>query len=296
MNHILTRACILACVVAGLALGALAGLGGLQAAEAVIGLIDTPEKAKEAQAAWAAKLGKPAQWANSAGMKFQFIPPGEFEMGAQDGDADAKPHKVRLTEPFYIGTYEVTREEWKAITKLEHSRYFPGPRHPMTYVNWYDTEAFFAALNKAEGLTNAVAKCRLPTEAEWEFAARAGTKTRYYSGDSEADLDKAGWHEKNGGGAPHPVGQKLPNAFGLYDMLGNVWEWCGDAYDPDYYSKSPAENPPGPKVEYPYEYTVLRGGACLFGPTFCTVWHRDHSEAERTFKHVGLRVMQPIKP
>jgi formylglycine-generating enzyme required for sulfatase activity len=266
------------------------------AAEATIGLIDSPAKAKATQSAWAAKLGKPVQWSNAEGMKFQLIPPGEFDMGAKNGDKDAPSHRVRLTEPYYLGTYEVTREEWQKITKREQSRYFPGPREPMNYVNWYDSEAFFATLNKMDAITNAVAKYRLPTEAEWDFAARAGTTTRYYTGDTEANLDKAGWYEKNSGGTPHNVGEKAPNAFGLYDMLGNLWEWCGDCDDADYYPKSPPENPPGQKCEYPYEYNVLRGGACLFSTNFCTAWHRDHTEAERTFKDVGLRVVLPIRP
>ena len=264
--------------------------------DATVGLIDSAENARAVQAAWAAKLNKPIQWTNPTGMKFQLIPPGEFDMGVKDGDKDAPLHRVRLTEPFYLGTYEVTREEWEKITKHKQSNYFPGARQPINYIKWYDSQNFLAKLNKAEGITNSVAMYRFPTEAEWEYAARAGTKTRYYTGDTEADLDKAGWYEKNSGGATHPVGEKAPNAFGLYDMLGNVWEWCGDFYDPEYYTKSPPENPPGQKGEYPYEYTILRGGSFAFSANFCTTWHRDHSEAERTFKHIGLRVALPIKP
>ena len=265
------------------------------AQDASVALIDTPEKAKAAQVAWATKLGKPVQWSNSAGMKFQFIPPGEFEMGSKD-EVDAKPHRVRITQPFYLGTTEVTREQWEKIEKAQNSRFFPGPTQPMNYVDIYRADGFCAAMSKAEGITNAVAKYRLPTEAEWEFAARAGTSTRYYTGDTEADLVKAGWFEKNSGGTTHPVGEKAANAFGLYDVLGNVWEWTSDFYDPDFYTKAPAENPTLPKDEYPHEYSVLRGGSCLHDAKFCTAGHRDHFEPSRSLKCIGLRVVLPIKP
>ena len=265
----------------------------LDAADAVISVIDTPEKAKAAQAAWAAKLGKPVQWANSAGMKFQLIPPGEFEMGSKD-EADAKPHKVRLTRPFYLGTHEVTREQWEKVTNTKHSNYFPGAQQPINYVDSYRAEKFLAALGKMENMTNAV--YRLPTEAEWEYAAKAGASTRYYTGDTEKDLDRAGWFEKNSGGTTHPVGQKEPNAFGLYDMLGNVWEWCVDFYDKDYYLKSPADDPPPPKRQYPVEDGVVRGGSCLNDAGLCATAHRDCYELERADKHFGFRILLPIKP
>src|SRR5688572_29703136 len=177
--------------------GLLATCGAGFGQDATVALIDTPEKAKAAQAAWATKLGKPVQWSNPAGMKFQLIPPGEFDMGAKDGDPDAKLHRVRITQPFYLGTYEVTRQDWEKVSKSKHSNFFPGPTHPMNHIHHYAAVSFCAQLSKAEGITNAVAQYRLPTEAEWAFAARAGTATHYYTGNTEADLDKAGWYEKN---------------------------------------------------------------------------------------------------
>ncbi|MBI4025345.1 MAG: formylglycine-generating enzyme family protein [Verrucomicrobia bacterium] len=265
----------------------------IHAPDAAIALIDTPEKAKAAQAAWAAKLGQPVQWTNSVGMKFQLIPPGEFEMGSKDGDADAKLHKVRLTQPVYMGACEVTREQWEKVTNMKQSRYFPGPQQPINYVDAYKAHNFCAALSKLEGATNLV--YRLPTEAEWEYAAKAGAATRYYTGDTEKDLDRAGWFEKNSNGAAHPVGQKEPNAFGLYDMLGNVWEWCADFYDKDYYATAPSENPPPRKREYPCEDGVVRGGACFQDAKFCAAWHRDYYETSRADKHFGLRIVRPIQ-
>jgi formylglycine-generating enzyme required for sulfatase activity len=260
----------------------------LTAQDAGISLIDTPEKANAAQAAWAAKLGKPVQWTNAAGMKFQLIPPGEFDMGVKDGDKDAPLHRVKLTEPFYLGTYEVTRAEWEKIMKGKNSNFFPGPTHPMNHTHAYQADGFCAALSKLEGITNAVAQYRLPTEAEWEFACRAGMTT-------EPELDKVAWYEKNSGGTTHPVGQKTANAFGLYDMLGNVWEWTGDFYDTDFYTKGPKENPSLPKDEYPHEYRVVRGGSCFYDAKFCTTWHRDRYEPSRTLNNLGLRVVLPIK-
>ncbi|MBI4024221.1 MAG: formylglycine-generating enzyme family protein [Verrucomicrobia bacterium] len=299
MKPTLTRSCILACVAAALLLGAWFGMGHLQAAEATISLVDTPEKAKEAQAAWAAKLGKPVQWTNSVGMKFQLIPPGEFEMGAKDGEADAKPHKIKLTQPFYLGTCEVTREQWEKVTGKIHTTHFPGPQMPITSISLYFTDEFCAKLNKLENLAVKVPSdpaYRIPTEAEWEYAARAGTATRYYTGNTEKDLDRAGWYEKNSGATVHPVGQKEANAFGLHDMLGNVWEWCSDAYDKDYYTKGPVENPPGAKREHPHEDTVVRGGSFLHDPPLCAAAHRDRYEAERYNKDFGFRVVLPIMP
>lgn len=265
----------------------------VHAQEAGIAVIDTPEKAKAAQAAWAAKLGKPVQWSNAAGMKFQLIPPGEFDMGAKDGDKDAPLHRVRITEPFYLGTFEVTRAEWEKVTGKKHSNFFPGPTHPMNHIHHYTAASFCGQLSKADGFTNTV--YRLPTEAEWEYAARAGTTTRYHTGDSEADLDKAGWYEKNSGGTTHPVGQKAANAFGLHDMHGNVWEWTADFCDPDFYGKSPPENPSNPKPEFPNEYVAMRGGSCFFDASFCTSWHRDRYEPSRTLNHAGIRMLIPAK-
>jgi len=261
----------------------------LIAQEAAISLIDTPEKAKAAQAAWAAKLGKPVQWSNSFGMKFHLIPPGEFDMGVKDGDKDAPLHRVKLTEPFYLGTFEVTRQEWEKVMKGKSSNFFPGPKHPINHVHHYQANGFCAALSKAEGITNAVAMYRLPTEAEWEYACRAGMTT-------EPELDKVAWYEKNSGGTTHEVGQKTANAFGLYDMLGNVWEWTADFYDAEAYTKLPATNPSLPKDEYPHEYAVVRGGSCFYDAKFCTSWHRDRYEPSRTLNNLGLRVVLPIKP
>jgi formylglycine-generating enzyme required for sulfatase activity len=260
----------------------------LKAAEADLNLIDSPAKAKAAQTAWAAKLGKPMQWTNSVGMTFQLIPAGEFMMGSPSGQADETPHEVRLTRPFYMSTTKITRTQWTKVLGTVHSERFPGPNMPMICVHWYDANQFAGALSKLDKVNY-----RLPTEAEWEFAARAGSTTAYYTGDTEADLDKAAWYVKNSGSTLHPVAQKAPNAFGLYDMLGDTWEWCNDYYDKDYYGRSPVEDPTGPKLSL-YGYRVVRGGSIYFSAAFCRTTHRDYYQDSRMDKHFGCRIVLPV--
>ena len=281
-RHLVLGALVLgatACVALGAAL--------LGADNAPSPLIDTPAKAKAAQEACAAQLGKPVQWTNGAGMNFQLVPAGEFMMGSP-GDADAPLHRVRLTKPFYLATTEVTRAQWEALTGTVRSTYFPGAEMPINCVSWYEAQQFIGALSKKEGV-----KYRLPTEAEWEFAARGGATTRFPAGDAEQDLDRAGWFVKNSDNVLHAVGQKEPNAFGLQDMHGNAWEWCDDFYDPQSYAVSPLEDPKGPERSL-YRYRVLRGGSIFYGAGMCASGHRDYFQESRYEKHIGFRVLLPI--
>lgn len=256
--------------------------------------IDTPEKAREAQAAWARKLRQPVQWTNTIGMKFQLIPPGEFLMGSPDGDADAKPRWVTLTQPFNLGTYEVTRSQFKAVTNLEHSTYFPGPDMPINFITYDQAADFIAALNKKEKLDSNEGY-RLPYEAEWEYAARAGAPTHFPTGNSEKDLDKSGWYYGNSGDTTHPVGRKSPNAFGLYDMHGNIWEWCQDWYDPDYYRYGSPTDPKGPARTL-YWYRVLRGGSVYYGAKACRSCNRGFYQDSRSERTIGFRILIPLSP
>jgi formylglycine-generating enzyme required for sulfatase activity len=199
--------------------------------------------------------------AGSLGIEFVQIQPGEFTLGCSPGDGDCDPgespaHRVRITRPFQMGKYEVTQEQWKAAVGSNPS-FFRGDTLPVEQVSWNDLQGFLQRLNaRNDGF-----RYRLPTEAEWEYAARAGTTGKYAGASALAD---AAWYSGNSGGRTHPVGQKRPNAWGLYDMLGNVWEWCQDWYDVSYYSSSPAENPAGPSSG---RQRMLRGGSwALQGP------------------------------
>ena len=214
---------------------------------------------------------KPAQLAlgdpivNSIGMKMLLIPPGEFTMGSPDSDENAhdseKPqHRVKLTKLFYLSVYEVTQQQYEKVMgdrPWQGKLYAKdGPDNPATYVNWNDAVEFCRKLSKKEGV-----EYRLPTEAEWEYACRAGTTTAYSFGDDASQLGKYAWHYKNAWGIgekyAHRVGQKLPNPWGLYDMHGNAWEWCQDWYAP-YGSEKVVSDPMGTAQD---GGRVLRGGS-----------------------------------
>ncbi len=189
---------------------------------------------------------------NSLGMAFVYIPPGSFMMGSPSGesgrDNDEKQHRVTLTKGYYMQTTEVTQGQWE---KVMGSRPWSGKdyvqenaNNPAVYVSWEDCKAFIQRLNGKEGTH----KYRLPTEAEWEYACRAGSTTQFCFGDSDGQLGSYAWYDKNawdvGDKYAHGVGTKQPNNWGLYDLHGNVWEWCEDWYG-DYPSGS-VTDPTGP--------------------------------------------------
>ncbi|MDG2390934.1 MAG: formylglycine-generating enzyme family protein, partial [Planctomycetaceae bacterium] len=139
------------------------------------------------------------------------------------------PHQVTLTKAFELGVYEVTQEQYEAVMGENPSR-FKGAQNPVEKVSWDDAVEFCRKLSALPAETSPGYVYRLPTEAEWEYACRAGTTTVYSFGDSESDLGDYAWYNKNSGNTTHPVGGRKPNAWGLYDMHGNVWEWCQDRY------------------------------------------------------------------
>jgi formylglycine-generating enzyme required for sulfatase activity len=202
-------------------------------------------------------------------MDFALIPSGSFMMGDKTGDDEEKPvHKVAISKPFYIGKFEVTQEQWESVMASNPSR-FKGARNPVDRVSWEACQAFIKKLNAKFARSNLT--FALPTEAEWEYACRAGSTSRYCFGNREAGLSKYGWFENNAGGKTHPVGQKKPNAWGLYDMHGNVWEWCADRYDGDYYKKPPAIDPTGSTA---VTSRVLRGGSWSDPAPYCRSSYR----------------------
>ena len=161
---------------------------------------------------------------NSVGMKLAYIPPGEFTMGSPKNEPGRIPNetrsKVTFEKGFRIGVTEVTQQQWRQVMG-NNSAFSPGDNSPVEHVTWQEAVDFCQRLSEKEGK-----RYRLPTEAEWEYACRAGTSTAYYTGPNKAALGKAGWYLENSDNQSHPVGLKQPNAWGLYDMHGNVSEWC----------------------------------------------------------------------
>jgi formylglycine-generating enzyme required for sulfatase activity len=222
-------------------------------------------------------------------LKMVLIPPGEFLMGSSDSDKDAnvseKPqHRVQITKPFYLGKYLVTQEQWQTVMGNNPSSY-KSPKNPVEHVSWDDCQQFLDKLNAKSGPGGS--KFQLPSEVQWEYACRAGSTTRYCFGDDESGLDKYAWYGENAGKRTHPVGEKKPNAWGLYDMHGNVLEWCADWYDREYYAASPADDPTGPTSG---SRRVIRGGSWSFLARFCRSAYRVGSPPETRSNNVGLRV------
>jgi formylglycine-generating enzyme required for sulfatase activity len=207
------------------------------------------------------------------------IPGGKFIMGDKD-EVDAPPHEI-VVSAFLMDARLVTQDLYQKIMGTNPSRW-KGGTNPVEQLRWSDAAKFCNKRSEAEGLQPCydvqTLKCnfdangyRLPTEAEWEYACRAGTTTAYFFGDSPAKLGDYAWFQKNAGGHTRPVGQKKPNPWGLFDMTGNVWEWCNDFYKVDYYQESPRENPRGPNET---GKMVLRGGAFKFSDENCRSGYR----------------------
>ena len=168
---------------------------------------------------------------NSIGMTFALIPAGTFQMGSPAGEAgrndDERQHKVTISRPFYLQTTEVTQGQWQKVMGSNPAHFNTcGKDCPVEQVSWDDAQEFIRKLNQMEKTDT----YRLPTEAEWEWACRAKSTGRFSFGDDEAGLKDYAWFDKNSAAKTHPVGQLKPNAWGLYDMHGNVWEWCRDWY------------------------------------------------------------------
>jgi formylglycine-generating enzyme required for sulfatase activity len=221
---------------------------------------------------------------NVAG-EFIRIEAGEFVMGCSlddlQCDGNEKPqHRVGITRPFEIGKYEVTQAQWETIMGTNPSQ-FKGRDRPVENVNeWQTAQEYIQKLNAL----NDGYRYRLPTEAEWEYAARAGSTAW-----SASDLEAMAWHGGNSGGSTRPVGEKQPNAWGLYDTQGNVWEWVQDWYGPAYYSESPALDPQGPSTG---PLHVLRGGSWAVPPSNARVSYRGNLRFGGPSYSYGLRLVR----
>ena len=234
----------------------------------------------------------PPTWEDPVtGMEFVFIKGGCFEMGDTfgDGDKDEKPVHQVCVDDFYLGKYEVTQGQWEKVMGNNPS-YFKncGGNCPVEQVSWNEVQEFISRLNQRSGK-----RYRLPIEAEWEYAARSGGKREKWSGtSSEGELGQYAWYDGNSGSRTHPVGKKRPNGLGLYDMSGNVWEWCADWYGENYYQGSPRNNPKGPGNG---SYRIFRGGAWRILPRLVRVAVRDgFGPAGRSY-FLGFRLGVPAR-
>ncbi|HUU27996.1 MAG TPA: SUMF1/EgtB/PvdO family nonheme iron enzyme [archaeon] len=226
------------------------------------------------------------------------IPAGTFQMGSNTGWSDEQPvHTVTLSA-FQMSKYEITQAQYQAVMGSNPSYFTGDDNRPVEQVSWYDAVTFCNKLSESAGLQPcynlSTWSCdftkngyRLPTEAEWEYACRAGTSTEYYTGNTESDLDRAGWYDYNSGNTTHAVGGKLANAFGLYDMHGNVWEWCNDWYGS--YSSENENNPQGPSSG---STRVIRGGSRSYDAYLCrSAFRTDYDPADRYYFSLGFRVV-----
>ena len=232
-------------------------------------------------------------------MELAWIPAGEFDMGSRERDNERPIHRVRISHGFWMGKFEVTNGQYRRfLEKRDHEighaaapsrpapvagsgNEFAGPEHPMIWVTWDNAQAFCHWMS---GQVNGTA--RLPTEAEWEYACRAGMIGQFWSGNADSDLDAAAWHAGNSGGQTHPVGRKRSNAWGLHDVSGNVWEWCQDWYGA--YSADPATDPAGP---WSGTNRVLRGGSWDTYPLRCRSAYRNFSEPACACDYYGFRIV-----
>ncbi len=280
------------------------------------------DQARRHQEEWAEYLGLPLEFTNSIGMKFVLIPPGEFLMGSSEEaverlvkeaqeeqnitaycyrlPAEAPRHRVRITRPFYLGVYQVTQAEYEQVVGVNPSHFsaegegaeqvagLDTSRHPVVMVSWAETAAFCEKLSAMPEEQTAGRVYALPTEAQWEYACRAGTTTKWSYGDDAGVLRDYAWFGGSSGNRTHDVGERKPNAFGLFDMHGNVWEMCADWFGSDYYAVSPVDDPQGPASG---SRRVLRGGCKGSHPRYCRSAYRHLGLPEsRSLVH-GFRVV-----
>jgi formylglycine-generating enzyme required for sulfatase activity len=225
---------------------------------------------------------------NGITLEMVSLPAGQFLMGSPDSDSDAKsyekpPHQVKVNS-FAIGKYPITQAQYQAVMGNNPSHFKNNPQNPVENVSWNDAQAFCEKLSQITGKTY-----RLPTEAEWEYACRAGTTTRYYFGDNDNQLGNYAWYDGNSGGKTHPVGQKKPNGWGLYDMSGNVWEWCEDNWHNSY---AGAPDDGSAWLDNDNDYPIVRGGSWGLNPYNCRSAIRNYIiRRDPRFYVFGFRVV-----
>jgi formylglycine-generating enzyme required for sulfatase activity len=259
-----------------------------------------------------AASNEPEVFVNEQGIRFVRIPAGSFLMGTPDPpcpeddpatpvnerercleavNPDERPARtVIISRAFYMGQYEVTQDQWERVMDTNPSGFHRDAaaeekaRVPVENVSWEDIQLFLARLNALDGKST----YRLPTEAEWEYACRAGTTGDFYGRPRNSIM----WYDRNSGHVTRAVGTARPNAWGLYDMLGNVWEWCRDWYDKDYYRNGPAIDPQGPATG---TRRVLRGGGIYDWLEQCRVSFRCSGRPDDRCDSVGFRLVRAAR-
>lgn len=258
----------------------------LEKAEAERRRLEAEAKAKEEQEKEAERRMAEHELGKRLVGMFEFIqvPGGSFNMGANDCGERAKPiHEVQL-DSFHIGKYPVTQKQWVAVMGNNPSKFQSGENLPVEQVSWNDAQQFITRLNQLTGK-----QYRLPTEAEWEYGARSGGKNDKWSGtSSERELEEYAWFDKNSSGGTRTVGLKKPNGLGIYDMSGNVWEWCSDWYDEGYYRHSAISNPPGASSG---SSRVLRGGSWDYRADFARAAYRVRLDPDLRSNSRGFRLV-----
>ena len=241
----------------------------------------------------AKREGREVITTNSVGMKFAFIPKGQFVMGTPPNEPgryeNEAQHTVTLTHSFAMETMPVTQHQYLLVMGKNPSHFddWGSSRrepNPVEKVSWDDAVAFCKKLSEKEHV-----HYRLPTEAEWEYACRAGSTTMFFFGDKEELTGEYAWFKDNSDDITHPVGQKKPNAWGLYDMHGNVWQWCSDWFDA--YPLHPVTDPVGP---FDGKLRILRGGSWDYEPTSLRSGYRGRNGQSARYFNVGFRVVQDL--
>jgi len=223
------------------------------------------------------------------GIEMVFVKGGTFTMGCTSeqsncGDDEKPAHEVTVSD-FYIGKYEVTQKQWREVMGANPSHFKNCDNCPVENVSWNDVQEFIKKLNQQTGK-----KYRLPTEAEWEYAARGGTMRNYYKYAGSDNIKEVAWCDKNSGSKTHAIGQKKPNELGIYDITGNVWEWCSDWYSSDYYQNNSQNNPQGPSFG---SGRVYRGGSCV-SHSHAGLFHlayRGFYSPGYSFSSIGFRLV-----
>ena len=250
---------------------------------------------KETVAQYAQRVRLPAtktlDLGNNVNLDLVLIPAGKFVMGSPDPKhtRERPPHEVTISQPFYLGKYAVTQRQYQQISGGNPSNLKDKDTldNPVDSLDWNAAQTLCKKVSDQHRVA-----VRLPTEAEWEYACRAGTTTRYSSGDSEEDLKRVAWYVAFSDAKshhPHPVGQKEPNKFGLYDMHGNVWQWCQDWYGP--YAADAVIDPQGPPPPAKDACRVMRGGSWVTAAPGCRSTSRTGNSPERRDDDVGFRVV-----